>query len=296
MLRTYYVDTYYGRKLGMPPTTSRVSNLAWRLGPDGRDALLARMGDGLLVTGFLGGNSNSTTGDFSLGVQGFRVRGGRLAGPVGEMNASGNHRDLWTRLAGVGNDPYRYSAMRTPVAALLGDPESRALRRRDRRAHAGQPLPGSLGLALQRGQVLEEEVGGAAQQHEPPALGGAGHEPRPPPPPARTRRRSACIAATRFGQSGRKPSARMREASPAASTPSTSGSAQPSCSAIQEPNDIPPTRSGRPGWRPESQSSAARASASSPGPPPWVPSESPTPRNWMRSEAPPASRAPFAIW
>jgi PmbA protein len=120
VLRSYYVDTYYGRKLGMAPTTSRLSNLAWRLGPDGRDALLARMGDGLLVTGFLGGNSNSTTGDFSLGVQGFRVRGGKLAGPVGEMNASGNLRDLWTRLAGVGDDPYPYSAMRTPSLLFSG--------------------------------------------------------------------------------------------------------------------------------------------------------------------------------
>ena len=120
LLRNHYVDTYYGRKLGMAPTTSRVSNLAWRMGPEGRDGLAARMGDGLLVTGFLGGNSNSTTGDFSLGVQGFRVREGRLAGPVGEMNASGNHRELWTCLTGVGNDPYRYSSMRTPSLLFSG--------------------------------------------------------------------------------------------------------------------------------------------------------------------------------
>jgi PmbA protein len=120
VLRSYYVDTYYGRKLGMAPTTSRVSNLAIRQGPGGRDELAARMGDGLLVTGFLGGNSNSTTGDFSLGVQGFRVRQGRLAGPVGEMNASGNHRELWTRLSGVGNDPYPYSSMRTPSLLFSG--------------------------------------------------------------------------------------------------------------------------------------------------------------------------------
>jgi PmbA protein len=120
VLASYYVDTYYGRKLGIPPTTSRVSNLAWRLGSGGRDALLAGMGDGLLVTGFLGGNSNSTTGDFSLGVQGFRVRGGKLAGPVGEMNASGNHKDLWARLSGAGNDPYPYSAMRTPSLLFAG--------------------------------------------------------------------------------------------------------------------------------------------------------------------------------
>ncbi|MBS1111092.1 MAG: peptidase modulator of gyrase, partial [Anaeromyxobacteraceae bacterium] len=42
------------------------------------------------------------------------------AGPVGEMNASGNLRDLWNQLVGVGNDPYRYSAMRTPSLHFTG--------------------------------------------------------------------------------------------------------------------------------------------------------------------------------
>ena len=120
VLRTYYVDTYYGRKLGIPPTTSRTSNLAWKLGPRSQRELLAQLGDGILVTGFLGGNSNGTTGDFSLGVRGFRIRGGALAEPVGEMNVSGNHLELWNRLSAVGNDPYRYSAMRTPTLVFDG--------------------------------------------------------------------------------------------------------------------------------------------------------------------------------
>jgi PmbA protein len=120
VLRTFFVDTYYGRKLGIPPTTARTSNLAWKLGPRSQPELLAAMGDGILVTGFLGGNSNGTTGDFSLGVRGFRVRGGVLAEPVGEMNISGNHLELWKRLAAVGNDPYRYSAMRTPTLVFEG--------------------------------------------------------------------------------------------------------------------------------------------------------------------------------
>ena len=115
VLRSYFIDTYYGRKLGMPPTTARASNLAWRLGPRSQADLLREMGDGILVTGFLGGNSNGTTGDFSLGVRGFRVRGGRLAEPVGEMNVSGNHLELWRQLVAIGNDPYPYSAMRTPT-------------------------------------------------------------------------------------------------------------------------------------------------------------------------------------
>ncbi len=119
-LRNYYVDNYYGRKLGMAPTTRGSSNLAWKLGSQGADELLAAMGDGILVTGFLGGNSNSTTGDFSHGVQGYRVRGGKRAEPVGEMNISGNHLELWKHLAAVGNDPYPYSAARTPTLVFEG--------------------------------------------------------------------------------------------------------------------------------------------------------------------------------
>jgi PmbA protein len=120
VLRSYYVDTYYGRKLGVRPTTGRASNHAWALGTKSLGALLADLGDGLLVTGFLGGNSNGTTGDFSLGVKGFRVRAGAIAEPVGEMNLSGNHLELWKRLAAVGNDPYPYSALRTPTLVFDG--------------------------------------------------------------------------------------------------------------------------------------------------------------------------------
>jgi PmbA protein len=119
VLRHGFVDTYYGKKLGWVPTTGRMSNLAWKLGDRDRDGLVAAAGDGLLVTGFLGGNSNGTTGDFSLGVQGFAIRGGQVAEPLAEMNLSGNHQELWPRLAGVGNDPYPYSPLRTP--ALLFD-------------------------------------------------------------------------------------------------------------------------------------------------------------------------------
>ena len=83
VLASWYLDTYYGRKLGLPPTTGRPSNLLWRCGTRSRDALLAEVGEGVLVSGFLGGNSNGTTGDFSLGVRGFRIRRGQLAEPVG---------------------------------------------------------------------------------------------------------------------------------------------------------------------------------------------------------------------
>ena len=119
-LRSFYIDTYYGRKLALAPTTARISNLSWRLGDRNSAALLAEMGEGVLITGFLGGNSNATTGDFSLGVRGFRVRGGQAREPLGEMNVSGNHLELWKRLGAVGNDPYRCSPMRTPTLVFDG--------------------------------------------------------------------------------------------------------------------------------------------------------------------------------
>jgi PmbA protein len=115
VLRNYYVDTYYGRKLGMAPTTRGASNLAWATGTKDRQGLAADAREAVLVTGFLGGNSNGTTGDFSFGVQGFRVRNGLLAEPVGEMNVSGNVLEVWKHLVALGNDPYPYSKLRTPT-------------------------------------------------------------------------------------------------------------------------------------------------------------------------------------
>jgi PmbA protein len=120
VLRNFYVDTYYGKKLKLAPTTAGASNLVVKLGAKGQPELLADMKDGIFVTGFLGGNSNGTKGDFSLGVQGFRVRGGKTAEPISEMNISGNHLEFWKKLAAVGNDPYPYSTIRVPTIVFEG--------------------------------------------------------------------------------------------------------------------------------------------------------------------------------
>jgi PmbA protein len=120
VLRTYFIDSYYGRKLKTRPTTGGTSNLSWKLGDETQAALLEELKEGIFVTSFLGGNSNAATGDFSFGVQGFRVRGGKLAEPIGEMNISGNQLDLWPRLVAVGNDPYPHSSYRTPTLVFEG--------------------------------------------------------------------------------------------------------------------------------------------------------------------------------
>ncbi len=114
VLRSYYLDTYYARKLSMPPTTGSSANLSFGLGPRSLGEMLSGLTEGVLVTGFLGGNSNTTTGDFSFGVMGFYVKDGERAFPIAEVNLAGNHRDFWDALGEVGNDPYPYSSRYCP--------------------------------------------------------------------------------------------------------------------------------------------------------------------------------------
>lgn len=115
VLKSYYIDTYYGRKLKMEPTSGGTSNLTWKLGSKSQKQLFADAKDALLITGFIGGNSNGGTGDFSVGVVGFRLRNGEVAEPLAEMNLSGNHLEFWKKLVALGNDPFPYSSLRTPT-------------------------------------------------------------------------------------------------------------------------------------------------------------------------------------
>jgi PmbA protein len=113
-IKNIYVDTYYGRKGDMPPTTGSASNRRVALGDKSLAELLADVGEGVYVTSWLGGNADSTTGDFSLGLRGHMIEKGQIGRPVSEMNVTGNLRDLFAQLAMVGNDPYPYSTTLAP--------------------------------------------------------------------------------------------------------------------------------------------------------------------------------------
>ena len=110
-----YLDTYYANKLAMKPTTGDPSNRVIALGSRGRDEILAAVGKGIYVTSWLGGNMDSTTGDFSFGVRGHLIENGALGAPVGEMNVTGNIVELFGNLAELGNDPWPYSSTLAPT-------------------------------------------------------------------------------------------------------------------------------------------------------------------------------------
>ena len=114
VLKTYYIDTYYANKLETERTLDSPSILTMPLGNKNLDGLIASLDKGILVTGFNGGNSNSSTGDFSYGIEGFLIENGKLAKPINEMNITGNMLTLWSNLIEVGNDPRLSSGWRIP--------------------------------------------------------------------------------------------------------------------------------------------------------------------------------------
>lgn len=114
VLKTYFINWFYSRKLKMEPTTGGRSNVVYEYGTKSLEELVAQASRAILVTSFIGGNSNSTTGEFSYGMAGHYVEDGKIVKPLFEMNVSGSYVDLWNQLLEVGNDPYLRSSNRRP--------------------------------------------------------------------------------------------------------------------------------------------------------------------------------------
>ena len=123
VVKEYFVNTYMSRKMGVEPTVEdatrpvllpcvapsincKVTSTSSVTGQAtcGKTELMRMMGEGILVTGFNGGNSNSATGDFSFGVEGFLFKDGKIVHPVREMLITGNLLTLWNNLLAAGND------------------------------------------------------------------------------------------------------------------------------------------------------------------------------------------------
>lgn len=120
ILKTYFIDTYNARKMNASPTISDPSHLILTPGDKDLKGLVADVRKGILVTGFNGGNSNSSTGDFSYGIEGFLIENGKLTQPINEMNVTGNMLALWDSLVAVGNDPQPNQSWEIPSLIFEG--------------------------------------------------------------------------------------------------------------------------------------------------------------------------------
>ena len=109
VLEGYFLSSYSARKLGMKSTGNAGGNHNLILEDTGVDfqGLLAKLGNGLLVTELMGQGVNAVTGDYSRGASGFWVENGRIAYPVEEITIAGNLKEMFQSIAAAGNDVAR---------------------------------------------------------------------------------------------------------------------------------------------------------------------------------------------
>lgn len=131
IVRQYFVNTYNSEKMGIPATVEDISRpclMPFIKGSHLRDTekevsledILKIAQNGILVTGFNGGNCNPVTGDFSYGIEGFAFSKGRITHPVREMLITGNLMELWNNLLAAGSDARPSSRWQIPTLAFEG--------------------------------------------------------------------------------------------------------------------------------------------------------------------------------
>ncbi len=117
----YFVNTYMAGKMGIAPTVEdalRPKVMPYPRRRLTRKDILTLCGDGILVTDFNGGNSNSATGNFSYGIEGFAFKNGQITHPVRDMVVTGNLLSLWSHLLACGEDARLCHAKLVPTLAF----------------------------------------------------------------------------------------------------------------------------------------------------------------------------------
>ena len=115
VLKSYLLNTYAARKLGLLTTGNASRGLAGNAGighgnffiEQGElspESIIAGVRNGFYVTELIGFGVNIVTGDYSRGAAGIWIRDGELAFPVSEVTIAGNLKDMLMGLETIGND------------------------------------------------------------------------------------------------------------------------------------------------------------------------------------------------
>ena len=115
VLKSYLLDCYSARKLGMTTTRNATRGLAgtpsasstnfWmEPGSLSLEELIAATPRGLLVTELIGFGINTVTGDYSQGASGVWIEDGALTEPVSEFTIASTLPEMWTNIDALGND------------------------------------------------------------------------------------------------------------------------------------------------------------------------------------------------
>jgi PmbA protein len=107
VLTGYILSSYSARRLGLATSGNAGGAHNLVVAPNtagGLQAMLERLGDGLLVTELMGQGVNAVTGDYSRGATGFWVERGAVQYPVAEITIAGNLRGMLMDIEAVGDD------------------------------------------------------------------------------------------------------------------------------------------------------------------------------------------------
>lgn len=130
VLTGWLMDSASARQLGRQPTGHAArggggapgisaSNVTFAAGSVSRDALIADIADGVLVTELIGQGVNSVTGDYSRGAAGFRITDGVIGGPVAGFTIAGNLLDMFAAMTPA-SDLADFRAINVPSLRIEG--------------------------------------------------------------------------------------------------------------------------------------------------------------------------------
>jgi PmbA protein len=129
VLKSYLLDTYSGRKLGLASTGNASRSVGenpsvgptnFYLAPGTKTAqdIIKTVKQGLYVTDLIGFGINMVTGDYSRGASGFWIEGGELAYPVEEITIAGNLKDMFAGIEMIGNDLMLRGRIASPTVKI----------------------------------------------------------------------------------------------------------------------------------------------------------------------------------
>jgi PmbA protein len=109
LLTGWLADSAAARQLGIAPTGHAIrgvsgapgagpSNLYFAPGQRGREAMIADVKHGVLVTELIGQGVNGVTGDYSRGAAGFLIVDGEIGPPVSEITVASNLKVMFASL------------------------------------------------------------------------------------------------------------------------------------------------------------------------------------------------------
>lgn len=128
-LLMYLLDTYSGKKLGLPSTASAsrggsggvgpsTTNFILQPGTTSAEEIVASTKRGLYVTDMMGFGFNAVTGDFSRGASGFWIQDGKKTFPVSEVTISSNLDAMLKGIDLVGSDLDLRSSIASPTIRI----------------------------------------------------------------------------------------------------------------------------------------------------------------------------------